>query len=225
MKERPILFSAPMVRAILDGKKTVTRRVVKREHAPNPGHDWAECLCREIDPTDTPCVICDARFGACPYGVAGDQLWVRETFTYIRGNGVRLHYRADGEPLGRDGQVLPTDGGDRRWMPSIHMHRAASRIQLEVVSVRVERLHEVTDDDARAEGLSCLTKDGKTYKFGIPDADGLPGNDNDGQHWCEWETSPREAFRKLWDTINAARGHGWASNPWVWRIEFARVPA
>lgn len=222
-KERPILFSAPMVRAILVGQKSVTRRVVKRENAPSPGREWAECLCREIDPADTPCVICDARFGASPYGDAGDRLWVRETWATLdsslrRRNVAALVYRAD-----TDGSRVRADAP---WKPSIHMSRWASRLVLEVKSVSVERLHEITEDDARAEGLSCLSKDGgKTYKYGIPDRDGLPGADDVGQHWHEWKRDPLEAFRQLWDSINAARGYSWASNPWVWRIEFRRVEA
>ena len=86
MKERPILFTGPMVRAILDGSKTQTRRVVKSENEPSPGWDWADCLCREIDRRDTPCEICSARFGESPYGVPGDQLWVRETWGVKRTN-------------------------------------------------------------------------------------------------------------------------------------------
>lgn len=139
-RERPILFNTEMVRAILDGKKTQTRRPAK-ERAPDPGNDWRECLCREIAAVDVPCVVCEARFGLCPFGRVGDRLWVRETWGPCAGG---VCYRAD------EADTVCPDGG--RWIPSIHMPRWASRITLEVTEVRVERLQSISERDAIAEG-------------------------------------------------------------------------
>lgn len=128
MKERPILFSGPMVRAILDGRKTQTRRVVK----PRQGmlDDW----------TGLP----------CPYGKPGDRLWVRETCYFEQPHG-EVIYRAD---PGSEKALDPEFTG-LRWRPSIHMPRWASRITLEIVNVRVERLQDIRVDDARAEGVTA----------------------------------------------------------------------
>jgi len=102
------------------------------------------------------------------------------------------------------------------------MPRWASRITLEITAVRVERLHDISEADAVAEGLACITKDGdRTRKYGIPDADGMPGTDDHGWPWNEWRSDPREAYRKLWESINGPGS--WDLNPWVWVIEFKRV--
>jgi hypothetical protein len=114
----------------------------------------------------------------------------------------------------------------RRIYPSIHMPRWASRWTLFVDRVRIERLHAITPEGAKAEGLSCLSKDnGRTWKFGIPDRDGQPGDDDDGWHWKDWASHPIAAFRRLWNQINEKRGHGWDRNPWVIVIEFTASPA
>jgi len=181
IKERPILFSGPMVRAILDGRKTMTRRVIKYP-AVTVEHDRI-IAGRFIDPK-TGCV--DGQFDviACPYGQPGDRLWVRETYNSCGG---KPFYRADGE-------LHP----DWKWRPSIFMPRWASRITLEITAVRVERLKDITIEDAQAEGVTPL------------------GVEGDGRRW-------RAAFRELWDSLNAKRGHGWGANPWVWVISFKRV--
>jgi len=173
MKERPILFSAAMVNAILSGRKTQTRRVVKP-------------MSRKAGGEYTGWVLPEYRTD-CPYGQPGDRLWVRETFgSMIRNVGgtphEKLAYRAD-DPnavmcYSSEGMEVPI-----KWKPSIHMPRWASRITLEIVSVRVERLNEISEQDAIAEGIKAMTKDGRTIKYGIPDKDGLPGNDDDGWHW------------------------------------------
>lgn len=103
------------------------------------------------------------------------------------------------------------------------MPRWASRITLEIVAVRVERLNEISEPDAKAEGLKALSKDGTLVKYGIPDRDGLPGNDDYGWHWKEWERDPRQSFRRLWESLNGPGS--WDANPWVWVIEFRRVEA
>ena len=209
MKDRPILFSAPMVRAILAGRKTVTRRVMK----PHPNHverrdgEWLDVWEQEISGEGARSVEYEARERVirCPYGVPGDRLWVRETWGYFGGDEylyqhsrAAVGYRADHL------DHLPIPGG--RWRPSIHMPRWASRLTLDVVSVRVERVQEIRCHDIRAEGVACPEHD-------------FPGG------FCVSECrSLRRAFADLWDSINAARGFGWDANPWVFRVEFRRLP-
>lgn len=171
MKERPILFSAPMVRAILEGCKTQTRRMVK-----------TKAMTTTI----------------CPYGCAGDRLWVKETFgiAYELAKGKiapieDIVYRAN--PRDQSSPLL--------WKPSIFMRREYSRITLEIVSVRVERLQDISDLDACAEGA-----DGPQPTFQAGDVG---------------ESGPESfiaGYRQIWESIN---GKGsWAKNPWVWRVEF-----
>ena len=167
--EKPILFSGEMVRAILDGRKTQTRRVIK------PG------LIHELrDGEVVPCLW------ECPYGGPGDRLWVREAFQPLSGETL---FKADFPPFA----IGP-------WKPSIFMPRNLSRITLEVVSVRVERLQEISFDDMHAEGI-------------VPQHIG-------GSH----ELLKQKYVRPLWDNLNAERGYGWGKNPWVWVIEFRRLP-
>lgn len=217
MKGRPILFSAPMVRAILDGRKTVTRRILGPRVGvyTNNGAPGVACDLVRLDADGDPCD------GAvrCPYGAPGDRLYVRETFASIDVNGHKSSPREahfvvlpDGTQVYRDGAVfagLPEysrgafDG--IKWRPSIHMPRWASRILLEVVSTRVERLREITEEDAQREGVTRV----------IGEPPGFVSNLGD-------PTSFRGAFAYLWDDINFDRAP-WASNPWVWRVEFRRV--
>jgi len=195
MTERPILFSAEMVRAILDGRKTQTRRVMKvqPEHTPavelTPGGQvWA------IWPSDIPSPEGkDAeRFCACPYGLPGDRLWVRETWAIDVAEMPPID--ANGNPTCREVFMYRADGdeGIYKWSPSIFMPREASRITLEVVKVRAERVQDISEADIAAEGVSAI---------GV---------------------MPRWAFHELWDAINGKRAP-WDSNPWVWVIEFKRI--
>lgn len=209
MKEYPILFSGPMVRAILDGRKTQTRRVVK----PQPKHAIIRavqerpgefCKFYDADCIDPGVLI------ECPYGQPGDQLWVRETWkTYSALDefrpcrilpGPALLYLAD-----RGSTVLRPDvepWGKSR--PSIFMPRSACRILLEIVSVRVERLNEISEADALAEGTT------------MPDSVLLDDSIHGSEAWAL-------SYKVLWDSINAKRGFGWEVNPWVWVIEFKRI--
>lgn len=218
MKERPILFSGAMVRAILEGRKTQTRRVVKQlsgfgnvtdfQPTKTPGFDWMFRNVRKLwnDLTH------NRVLSACPYGQAGDRLWVRETFCvgyeYEPGKFAALPF--DGCEKTRKAFYRATDDDapnepTRPWKPSIHMPRWASRITLEIVSVRVERLQNISHADARAEGAPMPTTEmGLTH-----------GEQGD------W----RGSYRLLWDSINHKRGFGWDVNPWVWVIEFKRVTA
>jgi len=227
MKERPILFSGPMVRAILEGRKTMTRRVIK----PQPRGDFY-CIGNLKENTRRRMVDCGLHavfnkprelwlddehpardFRKSPYGQPGDRLWVRETWQEFfpdefdparyskegrAGNGLcttRVVYRADGELAPHPVFGVP------RWAPSIHMPRWASRITLELTAVRVERLQDISEEDAKAEGVTRLA---------VSEALNIPGT------WAG-------AFADLWDSLYAKRGHGWDSNPWVWVESFKRV--
>lgn len=203
---RPILFSGPMVRALLDGRKTQTRRVVKwrggldmigpagSEDDPaswgfedgETGIWWTlERGCNGTGPGDTHSM-------PCPYGEPGDRLWVRETFGWVCGNGRRIVYRADADQPPRIG--YPEDPiTDMKWTPSIYMRRQHSRITLVVTSVRVERVADINDVDAEAEGIE-------------PSPNGHPAHIR---------------FAELWDSINGKRpGCSWDANPWVWVVGF-----
>lgn len=208
MNEKPILFSAAMVLAILEGRKTQTRRVVN----PQPMEDfsWARrgakypsTFYKNLDVMQT------WMRKDCPYGQPGDRLWVKETFKceeleHYGEDGVR--FRADGVFRGIENSREASDkwadayreGG--KWRPSIFMPRWASRIILEVVNVRVERVQEIREADAKAEGA---TLDNSGRLEGI-------GNFVDG-------------FAIIWDKINKKRGFGWDVNPWVWVVEFKVV--
>lgn len=207
MTERPILFSAPMVRAILDDSKTQTRRVVRPQ--PSEGDkvfSWGPDSFYRAPVADPR--VADFRFFCCPHGSPGDTLWVRETWCNVD----------DGDPAHDDriSAVLDEDGydftayraddwldcpaADGRWRSSIFMPRRRSRITLEVMSVRVERIQEISLDDIRAEGVR-------------PDQEAS----------LLWRETLAENFRDLWDGINGRRGFGWHANPWVWCIAFTRV--
>jgi hypothetical protein len=185
-KEKPILFSAPMVRAILSGAKTQTRRVVK------PGHKF------------------DEHFETCPYGQPGDRLWVKETWQDDPVGEWGVCYRASGH---NEGCKFPL----HLWRPSIFMPRKLSRITLEITDVRVQRVQEISDDDATAEGCEFSP---------------VPGCGDDDK-WCHgtckrhgrcmYLRAPRFQFQDLWDSLNAKRGYGWKENPWVWAITFKRL--
>ena len=194
MKERPILFSAPMVRALLAGTKTQTRRIVKARDL-----EWMDVQqgLREPDNAER-----------CPYGQPGDRLWVREawraelTWETTKPSGIpdeaALWYEADDQPR-NNGRGTKFKG---KLRSSIHMPRDASRITLEITSVHVERLQEIDIADAQAEGVS------DTGAF-ILDGE---GNEQGG---------PIAEYAVLWDQINGPGS--WEENPWVWVIEFKRV--
>ena len=219
MRERPIQFKAHEVRETLDGRKTQTRRPVKLPHLNRLGV-WEPSTTSGRDKygVEHPArpVIWHTRTGdtlACPFGQPGDRLWVRETW-YPEVNGdpeFPVWYRAtdaDGFPY-------------RAWRPSIHMPRWASRITLEITDVRVQRVQDISEADAIAEGLATVTKDGTTWKFGIPDADGLPGTDDIGWPWTKWDRDPRKAFATLWNDTYGP--DAWDRNDWVWAVTFKWV--
>lgn len=205
MGEKPILFSGEMVRAILDGRKTQTRRVVKPQPVRagwNEGHFEKGAYWR-----DWPYM--------CPYGHPGDRLWVRETWQRVEAvDGCGIVYRADERILAvdYDGEFRENErlrvpfvelkdfiDEEMLWLPSIHMPRWACRIALEIVAVRLERLQEITEEDARAEGVVWQRDFGN----------GLEARD------------ARPVFVQLWASINGVAS--WNENPWVWVVEFRRL--
>jgi hypothetical protein len=216
MKERPILFSAPMVRALLDGTKTQTRRVVK------PRPDWAMGKRCMLQPHELAGEVNQGEYSNCPYGQPGDRLWVRETWCgEIDGHTSQLIYNEDGNTYKclyrADGHHVVLDDGDgftktnkdgseaSPWKPSIHMPRWASRITLEITAVRVERLQDISKADAQAEGI-------------VPDGDG-GWHLADTRHYMD---DPISSYASLWEYINGPGS--WDLNPWVWVIEFKKVP-
>lgn len=208
MNEKPILFSGPMVRALIEGRKTMTRRVVKVPlHCPNTGCELTpgELNEREISSVDT----------LCPYGGPGTRLWVRETWGRVSDS--KIAYRADAADDYQWGAGKPSQGSFQ-WKPSIFMPRKFSRITLEVTAVRVERLQEISQEDATAEGIKAFTKDGKLQKY-------WPCDPCDGElknTWQDLPRTPRDAFQQLWDSINRKRSP-WKSNPFLWVITFKRA--
>ncbi|HFH2492071.1 TPA: hypothetical protein ACGJN9_001413 [Yersinia enterocolitica] len=198
MNEKPILFNAEMVNAILSGRKTQTRRIMGNQPA---GQDLEAVHVRHNDDFNFQWYgnLGESSYFPCPLGKPGDQLWVRETFGDC---GVRLVYRADSD----DGAACIV----KRWTPSIHMPRWASRINLLITGVRVERLNDISEQDAISEGLECYVDDGVPY-YG-------PFNNGD----CR----PDVVFRGLWDSIYGQKeGENWQANPWVWVINFERMEA
>jgi hypothetical protein len=201
MRVKPIIFSGPMVRAILDGKKTQTRRVLKVQ--PTALHVRPHGVCGNGRASFTLCEPGGANYtqfvdvGYC----VGDILWVREA-AYFAPN--RCAYAADNPPLGRGERVK----GWGRMTPSIHMPRWASRLTLEMTEVRVQRLQDISPEDALAEGVTKI-RDGCYV---------IKGFDYDLAGLCH--TSPVTPFAKLWDSINEKRGLGWEDNPWVCAITF-----
>ena len=226
MRERPILMSGPMALACHNGTKTMTRRVVK----PQPPEHVDALRQSAVDPAEW--IDRDGiNFGVCcPYGVPGDRLWVRETFVEIAG---RAWHRAGGN-LHWNGE--PYTG---RWTPSIHMPRWACRTVLEITDVRVERLQEITDADAVAEGFTAsmmhpqivvMCEDGGTYSMHGDAGNDVPRiGDGDGgrkvvhvQHVpASVLTTAREMFAVTWRTIYGA--DSWSANPWVWVVSFKKV--
>lgn len=220
---KPILFNTAMVRAILDGEKTCTRRIIK-------GASTAyEPLGYVLYPTD------DKNLGNLVLGVGGakvcyakppfkvgDILYVRETWanTWTPDGDIGFVYKADGEP-----KNFPYWGNAKQckhevWMPSIHMPKEAVRIFLKVTSVRAERLKDITDEGCLNEGIREFTKDGVVKKY---------DTEPNMYSWEKMPRTPREAFEKLWNSTLQLKGkwNGWKNlfeyNPWVWVIEFKQI--
>ncbi len=208
MKEKPILFSPPMVRAILEGRKTQTRRIVK----PQPDEDGLSKTV-EIHGHNGDWFDTNERRYVCPYGQVGDRLWVRETILNVPEHG-NFYYAADRKGVGYSvfEALLSAGKAYKKSIPSIHMHRWASRIDLEITGIRVERLWDTSEEDAKAEGI--------IEQFSQIDRGWV---DYWPSHGGEPYATAKEAYRDLWDSINAKRGFGWDINPWVWVVEFQSV--
>ncbi|HFD1369675.1 TPA: hypothetical protein ACF1IH_001000 [Klebsiella quasipneumoniae] len=232
MKERGMIFNSEMVRAILDGRKTQTRRPIK----------WKQTRFTEIgereDGSKWPWSedaehACDF-WHPCPFGAVGDRIWVRETWSDVNLDGApAVAYRADDEvyDLMENESLLDEDGAfnyqdtrvskyqfaawhsdlisgiEGNWRPSIHMPRWASRILLEITNVRVERLNAISEEDARAEGII----DGGCLNCGEPEPCGCANPEPDAT----------DAFAYLWQSIYGQES--WNANPWVWVISFKPV--
>ncbi|EOG5572954.1 hypothetical protein ACLE2H_001173 [Klebsiella pneumoniae] len=234
MKERGMIFNGEMVRAILDGRKTQTRRIM----APQPADDIERCIFPNPEAIGWKSSLrhkhgsTTAHF--CHYGKPGDRIWVRETWGVVShafsddglmidwvpdrpataihempfGNGYYSGYAiyaADGDFTWGDDDGY--EDGRSCWKPSIHMPRAASRILLEITDVRVERLNAISEEDARAEGII----DGGCLNCGEPEPCGCANPEPDAT----------DAFAYLWQSIYGQES--WNANPWVWVIEFKRV--
>jgi hypothetical protein len=238
VKERPILFSGPMVRALLDGRKTQTRRICREpigQHLQCPDEwgmfdedgDWFSVSAMNAE-----------LFWASPHGAPGDRLWVRETWAWSGDETIAPHAPRERLALGEvwfradERHIAP----NIRWRPSIHMPRWASRITLELTAVRVERLQDISEADAKAEAAPCAMV---TNLY--PEECGCFAVEDEHRHH----------FALLWDSLNAKRApkhirrrpprgkpvdryeethreeppgpYAWASNPWVWVLEFGRV--
>jgi hypothetical protein len=187
--ERPILFSTPMAQAILDGRKTQTRRIIKPQGS-------AVCfdVAMKIDGSDKwPRNLDDDErylsYMKCPYGKIGDILWCRETWQKIEGD--RFIYKADSIIWGG------------KWKPSIFMPKAACRIKLEIINIRVEKLLDISEEEAKAEGVELYNNyDGTKGGWGAP-------------------VTFKEGYQFLWESINGK--DSWNLNPWVWVISFKRI--
>jgi hypothetical protein len=222
MNEKPMLFNTEMVQAILDGRKAQTRREVKI-----PDH--------LIERQSESLVTFEDEYGdqrniltVCPFGKVGDHLWVRETH-HFNHNKTMIHYKADynGNPFNIDtcGEDCSLVG--EKWRPSIHMPRWASRITLEITDIRVERLQDISEEDAVKEG--CLTNNQYSDKAGEENL--WPCEVCNGYQTCgsidhqtlgaceidcnECDT-PKKRFSLLWNSIY----QNWNENPWVWVVEF-----
>jgi hypothetical protein len=233
IKERPILFSAPMVRAILEGRKTVTRRALNERALKNIGYGVQLGECHEL-PTEGPLHPNSIGYYTdfCPFGQPGDRLYVRETFNRTNPGGADgvYYYRADGGFPKSIGGGTFTDA--ESWKPSIHMPRIASRILLEITDVRVERLQEISDEQSIAEGCFFTDYGRKCFHGGRGVRDATECEYPDAKHdlregWMWDKTTsheqclgaPRWAFANLW----LSTGGNWDANPWVWVVEFKQV--
>ncbi|HBV2211416.1 TPA: hypothetical protein MDR63_000818 [Klebsiella quasipneumoniae] len=222
MKERGMIFNSEMVRAILDGRKTQTRRIMKVQPKPSksrPGDFWfsskkLESMVHVSDlaPGNSP--IADYHLfiqeHCCPFGAVGDRIWVRETFAALEPGSYEQVKPQDGHcqdlRYAATDRLAKSDADIRgyKWVPSIHMPRWASRILLEITDVRVERLNAISQADAIAEGAppSHPSIDCVSQEYGFPDFS-------------------RSWFGQTWQHIYGEES--WDANPWVWVIEFKRV--
>jgi hypothetical protein len=207
VKQRPILFQGAMVRALLDGSKTQTRRIVKPQPIPDARFVGGWKVVGKGGEESATCspLIADKS----PYGQPGDQLWVRETWAYgTHALASKDHEREGPWVYAADGDTALQGRLCDRWRPSIHMFQSASRITLEITSVRVERLQDISEADAKAEGLIRYREKGiapDLYSNGA----------------TEGFIFPVDAYSALWEQINGPGS--WDANPWVWVVSFRAI--
>jgi hypothetical protein len=220
---KPILFNTEMVKAIMEGRKTVTRRIIKNKYS-NANIEWFEdkygkrlVYMQNDSPKD---IIHDNGSRTCylksykeilqPYKV-GDILYVRETWCK---DGESYFFKADTD---MDEAIIYMAINDLKWKPSIHMPKEAARIFLKVTNVRVERLQDITEEGAIKEGIRAYTKDEKVYNYAL----------NEEQYpWIVMPREPITPFCKLWNSTikkDQLNKYSWQANPWVWVIEFERI--
>ena len=242
MKSRPIIFDGESVRAILEGRKTQTRRVVKNKTA----LEW-------LAPDDlpggsmfSPAFVANPENFLSPYGFAGDELWVRETFCsrFVDPPGPNGYYdgywyaATDETPQKVDGDgctVFRKNGEEASpWISPLRMPREASRLTLRVTDVRVERVRDISEADAMAEGCKPVVWSDPPWWQGYREFNGdLLHQQTQGEQPPDWmiephkmkpckhmDTSARQMFAGRWISINEKRGFGWATNPWVWAVTF-----
>lgn len=221
-RARPLTFTAPSVLGIYAGTKTQTRRLIGLDTlrpSTTPGYDWTwrgQAPIRSIAQQRRHPAGCwqDVRhrelIALCPHGAPGDRIWVRETWATLGSNRrPPFVYRAD-----TDGERVRVDAP---WRSPRFMPRAASRLTLEIVDVRVERVQWISADDVFAEGLTILVSEDRVPLVRVA-------------RLASWKQGPKTSaeairlqFADLWDDINAKRGAGWDANPWVWALTFRRL--
>jgi len=215
MKEKPILFNAEMVKAVLSGRKTQTRRVMKPQPYKYKFGSIGMSVWRWLYKKKYEFQEQQNWINACPYGRVGERLWVRETFTGcdLPGFGDIPCIVYDDEWEGDEYKPREARPWARKFgrIPSIHMPRDASRINLEITDIRVERVQEMTNKDAITEGIRFLDRD----SYGMQDNWGLSEN-----NYNVMMSNALSSFILLWNSINKKRGYGWDVNPWVWVVEF-----
>ena len=206
-KEIPIIFKPEMVKAILEGAKTQTRRIIKVPPCEIHEHGGTVSVTKPRKFKNEYARLCPYE----PYHV-GDTLWVRERFCNVNKKGIKPEYYYFADTLFQ--KIEDYNPKEWTWQPSIHMKREAARIFLEIISISVGRIQEIGEKDAKAEGVHpCFW----FQPFGKPEDESITFDNNQPTH--------KAAFFNLWDKINAERGYSWESNPWVWVIEFRRKEA
>ena len=242
--EKPILFNTEMVKAILAGQKTSTRRIIKNlsikdcEATLKNGKKYKRYTLTNVDRYgnesedfwfDGPIedIAHDKDIIAyAPYKV-GDILYVRETWsTQYDGihdnNGYGIYvYKADGTILDNSEMISSS-----KWHPSIHMPKVAARLFLKVTDIKAQRLQDITEDQAKAEGIKSYTKDEKVYKYAVNDdwwMDYCNKHKKAGTWWQQMPTTAKEAFKYLWNSCGYKWPSSWSGNPWIWVIEFEKV--
>lgn len=220
MRELPILFNTEMVQAVLDGRKTETRRII------NPQPIWdIEGSGNIITGDHKYCIKVDGHPNwrkqfvfevPCRYGQVGDKLYVRETWAF-REKHNKYYYKAD--------WTEKSPYGDVKWKPSIHLSKKASRIWLEVTGVSIERVQQITQEGSRAEGVSRSAPHGHGFRGLVIET--TPGNFIEDEYGESHSTGAEDClicpFKHLWNSINAKRGFSWEKNPFVWVVKYKLI--